>query len=209
MANESDLLFSIDGRALRKSLQATARRFDATQKQLMRAIDIAVVKYAEDTLREAQERAPVGKSAGRDSSGKFTAKGGGLRASGTIDGPNQIGDGIEVLIGFDKVYARIQDLGGTIFPVRAKRLFVPLREGVHPLKPGDPRRKDQKSGVDFVLARSVTLPGSRYLTGLLPERTARAPEAISTTVIEILRKSLGERRAGGGPGRDPVTGRFV
>lgn len=177
----SDLLFSVDARALKRSLQKAARRLKATEKDLKGAMDSAVVKYAEDTLAEATQRTPV--------------KEGALRAAGAVDGPHDISGGIEVFIGFDKVYARIQDLGGTIVPVRAKRLFIPLREGVQPLKKGDPRRKDQKQGIDFVLAKRATLPGSRYLTGLMPERAANATREVGTAAIRILQSRLGKRRS--------------
>lgn len=176
MANK-DLLFSVDASALRRSVQAGARRLGATEKALTAAINQAIILYVEDFLSEAQQRAPV--------------KTGALRAAGTIDGPHEIGDGIEVFLGFNEEYARIQDLGGDIRPVRAKALFIPLREGVRPLKKGDPRRATQKFGVDFVLAQKVTLKGSQYLTGLMPERAAKAPEAIGSVTIDLLRKRLG------------------
>ncbi len=195
----SDLLFSIDTRALRRSLAKGLRDLKVTEKETIEAANEAWVKYAESTLEEAQERAPVGTGGG----GKLkSAPPGDLRASGDVDGPHDIGNGIEVFIGFRKVYARIQDLGGTIVPVRAKRLFNPLREGVQPLKKGDPRRKDQKQGFDFALAKSVTLPGSRYLTGLMPERAANAAPAVGMATVAILRRRLASkglrRRSGRG-----------
>lgn len=187
MANK-DLLFSVDARALRRSLQAASRRLGATEDELFKAINQTIVKYAENTLEEAQERAPVGTGGG----GKLkSAAPGALRASGTTDGPHEIGDGIEVFVGFNIEYSRIQDLGGDILPVRGEFLFIPLRAGVRPLKKGDPRRATQKRGVDFALARKVTLPGSQYLTGLMPERAAKATEAIGTKTIELLKKRLG------------------
>ncbi len=192
----SDLLFSVDAALMRRTLAKGLRDLKVTEKETIEAANEAWVKYAEDTLAEGTERAPVGKQAGTK-----TSTGGSLRASGSVDGPHDVAGGIEIFVGFDKVYARIQDLGGTIVPVRAKRLFIPLRPGVQPLQKGDPRRKDQKQGVDFVLAKSVTLPGSRYLTGLMPERTDNAPQAVGTATVAILRKRLASKGLGREPGR--------
>ncbi len=186
----SDLLFSIDTRALRRSVAKGIRDLKVTEKETMEAMNEAVVKYAEDTLSEAAQRAPSGNGA--------------LVSSATIDGPHQISDGIEVFVGFNLVYARIQDLGGTIRPVRAKALFIPLRKGVRPIREkDDPRRKTQKFGVDFVFAQKAVIKGNRYLTGLMPERAANAAPAVGMATVAILRRRLASKGLRRRSGRVP------
>ena len=129
----------------------------------------AIHEYGEDWLSDAIKRAPV--------------KTGALRAAGDVTSPEDVGDGTRVRLGFNIVYAAIQDKGGIIKPVRAKMLFIPLVEGA---TPGDP---DLVWGKDFVLVDQVELKGNQYLTGQIPDRQENMAPAVGRRMFEIMRGS--------------------
>lgn len=137
------------------------------------ALKRGMTDYAEDMLAEAIDRAPVGS--------------GELRGSGTTVGPEQDGTEISVYIGFNKVYARMRDLGGIIRPVRAKALFIPIREGVRPGQPG------LVWGEDFVLTQLVQQKGNKYLTGTLERRKGTA----AATIARVMKAYLVEAPTNG------------
>ena len=143
---------------LQASIRDTVKGLEAAGADAEKTFEQALHAYAEDVLSEAQARAPVGRS-------------GELRGSGTVVpgvGAGHDGDGLVVFVGFNKVYARMRDQGGTIVPVRAKALFIPLRDGVRPGQPG------LEWGVDFVLAQVVHQTGNGYLTGTFNRRKGSA-----------------------------------
>jgi HK97 gp10 family phage protein len=78
-------------------------------------------------------------------------------------------------VGTKVKYAAIHEFGGEIRPVRAKALFVPLREGV------EPGQSDLVFGVDFILTQLVKMPKRPYMQPSIPET---AP---------MLRRILGEK----------------
>jgi hypothetical protein len=115
------------------------------------------------------------------------------------------GDELRAVVASSMPYARIQDLGGTIRPVRAKALAIPV-EGAGGPRPGQGPRdfpglewrptrngagrlvevtgrgRRRREVTRYILARSVTLPGVRYVdaavaavdpTGKLAERVTR------------------------------------
>lgn len=129
----------------------------------------AMKQFAENLVGEAGARAPI--------------KSGDLRASGFVDEPRIVGDGIIVAAGFNKVYAHIQDVGGIVRPVKAGALFIPLRAGVYPIK-GKRARKAAgfKYGVDFILAKEAKLVGNQYWTGTLQQFIPEAATLIGRQV---------------------------
>ena len=77
-------------------------------------------------------------------------------------------------------YARIHEFGGVIRPKKAKALFVPLRRGVVAGMPG------LVHGVDFVLAKKVTIPQRSYLRKALDENRPKILEAVGTELARRL-----------------------
>lgn len=161
---------SVDKRRILKSIRETVKGLRLLEDRFDIALKRAVVEYAEDTMGEAAMRAPVDT--------------GTLSGSGTVDGPHDDAEGFKVNVAFGgpaKDYAPIQDLGGTITATPGKSLFVPLRKGVRPGEPG------LTWGEDFVLTKSVTIKGNRYLTGLIPSRQRAASSAVGRRVLELIR----------------------
>lgn len=152
---------------IKSGIEKTKQGFEAGKEKAIGALSQAMGEYSEDTLSEAQSKAPVGKT-------------GDLKASGTTLGPERQGEAIVCLVSFNKIYARIQDLGGDIKPVRAKALFIPLRDNVRPGQPG------LIFGIDFVLAKKVTLKGNRYLTGTIEGRVPTATELLGRRVTQLM-----------------------
>jgi hypothetical protein len=164
----ADNFIEVDRRELDRSIAAATKGLNVLEEEVEYAIEAAMLEFSNDMLSEARQRAPI-----RD---------GFLRQSGAVDGPTRTPDTIRFDIGFNIEYARIQDLGGDIFPDKAKMLFIPLRPGV---RPGEP---DLEFGEDFVLTRKVTLKGNRYLTGIIPERASSAARIVGTRAAAIIRE---------------------
>ena len=162
-------MLELDTKALDRELHKLDRKLDRTSRRGEEAGGQAMVEYGEDTLADAAQRAPH--------------KTGDLRASGVVDGPHLTEDGSEVIIAFNKEYAAIQDVGGTVRAKAAGALFIPLREGA---TPGDP---SLVLGVDFWLQPSVVIPGNRYLTGILEDRTKKMPRAIGRRMFQLMQRA--------------------
>ena len=161
-------MLELDMRALDRELQKLDRKLDRTSRRGEEAGAQAMREYGEDTLAEAAQRTPH--------------KSGDLRGSGVVDGPHLTADGSEVIVSFNKVYAAIQDVGGTVRAKSAGALFIPLREGA---TPGDP---SLVMGVDFWLQQSVVIKGNRYLTGILDDRTKNMPRAIGRRMFQLMKR---------------------
>lgn len=151
MPNSASFI-ELDVKGLAAQAAKVAENMEQAGDFAEKAFDKALAGVAEKILGDAQEAAPEGKGV--------------LRGSGTTVGPEHVGTEISVLIGFNLVYARIRDQGGVIRPVKAKALFIPLRDGVRPGQPG------LKLGVDFQLVpgpmtrkTEVKQEGNQYLTG--------------------------------------------
>ncbi|HLF92748.1 MAG TPA: hypothetical protein VJB14_04760 [Planctomycetota bacterium] len=183
---------SIDARAVVGNLKKLEERYLA-------AVPVALSRFGEFLGRQAARRAPVGIRKGG---------GGGLRESLTVTEPRLVaGNVIRVEVGFNKPYAAIRDQGGTIKPVRAKALFIPLKPGARPgdpdtflvPRPGKPplvakgrKRRGKKLGIEAhleivaVLVKEVTQKGNGYLTNTFQELAPRAGELVSEEVRKIM-----------------------
>ncbi len=160
--------FDMDDRAIGREVARLDKSLDLAGRDFERGAELALVQYAEDTLSEAQMRAPH--------------KTGLLRGSASVDVEKRDGQ-TTVWMSFNTPYSHIQDEGGEIRPVRADALFIPLRDGV---VPGDP---NLEFGTDFVLAKKVTIKGNQYLTGLIPERSRAMPKAVGRRAFQIMTRS--------------------
>lgn len=171
---------SIDMKVLEDSLRAVKRKLKITEERLRFAIYAALVEYAEKFLEKAQARAPHDK--------------GNLRGSATV-----VAEALEqekqvsVTAGFNIVYAHIRDAGGTIRPVRAKALFIPLRPGVRPGEPG------LEMGKDFWLAQEVTQKGNGYFTRTAAEAKDELAKFVAERVASAFLRPPPPPRKGGGP----------
>lgn len=155
-----------------RSIRTSVEGVEKARKVYEAAAQTAVVQYAEHIVGIAGQRAPIGKS-------------GELRASGTTQGPEIVADGFVVWAAFNIVYARMRDVGGTIYPVRAQALFIPLKDGVRPGQDG------LKWGEDFVLAKKVVQVGNRYWSGTLDENLPMATALIGKNVQAIATRAQG------------------
>jgi hypothetical protein len=163
----------LDFGALRQSVRTVVRNLEHAQQLHEDAAKESVVQFAEHLIGEAGQRAPLGD--------------GGLRESATTQGPEIVAEGFVVWAAFNIVYARIRDVGGTIVPVKAKALFIPLRKGVRPGQPG------LEWGKDFVLAKKAVQKGNRYWSATLDENVPRAAELIGKRVAMIVQQRGGSQ----------------
>lgn len=140
------------------------------------------------------------------------SKSGRLAQSGHVLPPEIIDGFVTVTIQWDAPYARIQDVGGVVTPsdfratptaaggyrsiksgkfiskrrVFEARLFVPLREGVVPIKDPNARAASgYKYGVDYVLSRYVVIKGSRYMSNVLDREMPNADRTIGQMMEAI------------------------
>lgn len=171
MASKEKLI-AIDLATFGKTLSGAARYLTSARAILEEAAGLATAQFGEFLLGEAGEKAPVDR--------------GGLRESHMLEGPVREGDLWIVFAAYNIVYARMRDIGGEIKPVRAKALFIPLREGA---RPGDPTLV---WGVDFVLAKKVKQTGNRYWSATLDEFVPDANTLIGKRAIAIAEARLGE-----------------
>jgi hypothetical protein len=165
---------SIDVGRVKADLVKAGKVLEGLDESIERALRQAMVEYMNDVQADAQQKAPIGDT-------------GDLRASATTTDPIEEGNGVVVFTAFNLVYAALRDQGtkglpgGVIRPVRAKRLFIPLRKGV---RPGDP---NLIRGVDFVLAKEVRQQGNGYLTATFNERKVNAAQLIGQRIFELVR----------------------
>jgi hypothetical protein len=170
----------LDAKRIRADIRKTNNILNAIPGEVDAAIKIALAEFAEDMLAEAVQKAPVDE--------------GFLRQSGTVSDPLEEGDGVVVFVSFNIVYGALRDQGtkglpgGVIRPVRAQKLFIPLRKGVVPGQPGLERN------VDFVLADSVRQEGNKYLTATFDNRKATAGQLIGQRYFEIMSAGLGSKK---------------
>ena len=158
---------------LKATTAEAVKALDNAGEKQIESFRQAMGEYSEDILAEAMQKAPMGKSG-------FSTSPGELKGSGTVVGPEIEGDAIVYYVAFNKVYARIQDLGGEIKPKRARALFIPLVPGVRP------GQKGLIEGIDFVLAKRVVLKGNRYLTGTVTGRIPTAAEMIGKRATQLM-----------------------
>lgn len=151
---------------LKATTAEAVKALDNAGEKQVESFKQAMGEYSEDILAEAMQKAPV--------------ETGGLKGAGTVVGPEIEGDAIVYYVAFNKVYARIQDLGGEIKPKRARALFIPLVPGVRP------GQKGLIEGIDFVLAKRVVLKGNRYLTGTVQGRVPTAAEMIGKRATQLM-----------------------
>lgn len=117
--------------------------------QYQKAIDIALFNIGEQMSREAKEKAPYRKGILRKSIKPEQEKG-------------------KVTVGTDLDYARIQELGGAIYPKKGKFLRFEI-------------------GGKEIFAKSVTIKAKPYLTPALERQKAgRALDTISQEINRIL-----------------------
>jgi hypothetical protein len=180
-----DTLITISRAEITRQINDAIAGLDVAEDELDRAIYQATIEYMEQFKADAVERAPIGVGGGGETTSHSP---GGLRASAVVDGPHEVADGWEAFVGFNKEYAAMRDLGGTIKPRIAKALFIPLRRGA---VPGDP---DLVLGEDFILVpgpttrkQFVTQEGTAYLSGLMPEKADAAPSEIGRRVIDLFK----------------------
>jgi hypothetical protein len=167
------------------------RNLDRIADKVLAAAQQAMVEVANDMLATAQARAPV-----------MSAE---LQASGTVL-PVEVKDGeISIQWGFNKVYARIQDQGGTIVPVKAQLLAIPLDPIMTATGPRFPSPRAEGDNLELVpilhhlfladktsgefhwlLVPSVKIEGSGYVTKTVEEMKDQLPQRISDRVSAIL-----------------------
>jgi hypothetical protein len=163
----------VDAAKFKSSLQFTLNKLTKMERLMAHAVTLAMQNYGEYVLAQVQELAPV--------------KTGFLRDSGHINGPTRQGEFIVFELAFDAYYAEIQDIGGFVLPKRAKRLFIPLRPGVKPIRdPAARRAAGYQLGVDFVFAKFVKLPGSRYLSSTIRRNAKNADRIVGRFAEQIL-----------------------
>lgn len=105
---------------------------------------------------------------------------------------------VVVGVGPSVVYGRIQELGGTVVPVSAKYLAIPVnaKKNSSPRdypnlklrmpRGSDPIFVDESGQVMFVLKKSVTLPARPYLRPAADENEEKIIEAVAKNLeIEI------------------------
>lgn len=165
---------TIDGNRIRADLKKVGVVLNGLTESIKKATAQAMVEFMNDVQADAQQKAPIGDT-------------GDLRASATTTDPAPDGEGIVVYTVFNIVYAAMRDQGtkglpgGVLKPVRARRLFIPLRKGVRPGQPG------LVMGVDFVLAKEVRQKGNGYLTATFNERKVNAGQLIGQRIFELVR----------------------
>lgn len=131
---------------------------------------------------------------------RFDANTGNLMGSINTQVLEESAEQVTVGVGPSVVYGRIQELGGTVRPVSAKHLAVPVNARknttprdypdlklIHP-KGGDPLLVEPGEGgrVMFVLKKSVTLPARPYLRPAVDEHEKEIIDAIAENLrIEI------------------------
>jgi phage gpG-like protein len=142
---------------------------------------------AADALAQAYQRSVVKSMRGPSPSAPGTPPG---RRSGTLarsvrpEPARLTGDGrASSSVAPHTVYARIQQLGGDIYPVRAKALSwkVPI---AGPLLPGKRRQKLR------VYAKHVRLPARPYMV-MTDERRRQCRSAAIAAVRRVVREALG------------------
>lgn len=105
-------------------------------------------------------------------------------------------------------YARIHETGGTIRPVRASALAIPLTGGAR--ASGGPRSmaglfipkgkavlalsRGGRISPQFALARSVTLPARGYLTKAAKAASAVIGKRVADLVRQQVQRAVGGRR---------------
>lgn len=159
------------------TLRKTESDLDKLERVSIQEFIKATSQFAEFMLLIAQGRAPI--------------KTGLLRASGIVTEPIFEGNLIIIRVGFNLVYAAIQDFGGEIFARPGSALFIPLREGVVPIKnKAAQKASGQKQGVDFVLVQSVIINGNDYWTDTVEEQSIRASREIGRVAFGNIRQRM-------------------
>jgi hypothetical protein len=156
----------------KKGIARIRTMLDGLPSKWSQCVAQAMGEWLENLIEEARNKAPAGQ--------------GGLRESAQVVGPTITPASIDAQAGFNKVYARIQDQGGEIRPVKAKALFIPLRPGVVPVKGKEAQKATGwKYGIDFVFAQLVTLTGNRYFSAVLAERLPKAIDQIGARAWQL------------------------
>lgn len=165
---------TIDGNRIRADLKKVGAVLNGLDESIGRATKQAMVEFMNDVQADAQQKAPIGET-------------GDLRASATTTDPLPEGEAFVVFTVFNIIYAALRDQGtkglpgGVIRPVRARRLFIPLKKGV---RPGQP---NLVMGQDFILAKEVRQKGNGYLTATFNERKINAGQLIGQRIFELVR----------------------
>ncbi|MCE5281964.1 MAG: hypothetical protein LLG93_07660 [Deltaproteobacteria bacterium] len=178
---------TIDDKAVSVGIHATMAAIEKQGAVAVAAVRYALAQFADKIAMESGPKVPVGLSRG---------SGSGLRGSWAATDPVMESDGtMTVVCGYNTVYAAMRDQGGTIRPVRAKALFVPIKPGA---RPGDPNtfliprvgkpplvctRSSGKRSVNIpevvaVLVKSVKQKGTFYFTSTVEALRPQAPEMI-------------------------------
>jgi hypothetical protein len=103
---------SMDVGRIKADIDAINTTLDKVGELAIQAAKRAMVNFAEDVVAEAQAN--------------IRNQSGGLSESATVEDPVVDGGEIIVRFGFNKEYARQRDQGGTIEPVNARMLAIPL-----------------------------------------------------------------------------------
>lgn len=195
---------SIDGAAFRSSLQTMLRQLDSFGKAGAAALDIAMVEYAEKMLKEMKAQAPHrtyklirgGHVEGPTRQGEWTVveilwrepytniqdKG------GTIE-PKHVTAAFKQKAFSKNFQGGIRGALGRFISrktLNMARLFVPLRPGVKAIK--DPVARaaaGYKHGIDFVMARQVTIEGSDFITNVLNKHRTNSARDIGKRAEQL------------------------
>ncbi len=179
---------TMDAGNIRAQMGKVGQELDRISADVIAAAGRGLDLVAEDMLAQAQAAAPV--DTGR------------LLESGTTEPLVIEGTTIVKRWGFNSKYARIQDQGGTIEPVRARMLSIPLSDAAKkmasPLEMGRDSLElvpilgqlylaDKDTGeFHWLLVHSVTLEGSKYVSNVIAARKDDVPRIVAAEVGKAL-----------------------
>ncbi len=176
-------LFTLNAEKVLEGIEGVKQGLDLVLQMVTKEAVQGTQDFAGLVIFEAQQRVP---KRSED-----------LKDSAVIQEPRQDDLGVFTRAGFDKIYAHIQDAGGTIRPVRADALAIPMpaiRDANGKSKYANPRQEPtlfvvrihnigylaKKVGTGLELhwrfAHEVVIKGNRYLSGVIEDQKSKMPE---------------------------------
>lgn len=204
--------FSMEGATMKSSLQKSLAQMDRLGRAAAAATTIALVEYAEKLLNEMKAQAPhktyhlirSGHIEGPTQQGEWTvvsiqwdAPYANIQDKGGTIFPKIVNAAHSQKAFSRRFKGPVRDHLGkftSMHKVRRARLFIPLRPGVKAIKdPAQRAAAGYKYGIDYVLARAVTLDGSKYITNVLNKHKGTAGRDVGKRAEKIW-FSLTEKR---------------
>lgn len=160
-----------------KTLKETTTDLSKLEAVTITEFTLAMQQYAGKILEAASSRAP--------------SKTGALKGSAVVGDPEFEGKKISIRLGFNIVYAAIQNFGGEIFAKPGSALFIPLKAGVVPIKDkGAQKASGLIRNVDFALAQSVIINGNDYWTDGLEATVPQANKEIGKVAFQNIKAKM-------------------